>query len=214
MTASLLVFVKPPLPGLVKTRLAAGLGADAAADLYRALAERVLSQTAPAAGEYARVVFADGLAAVRAWLPREDCVPQSAGDLGRRMAQAFAWAFARGHERVVLIGTDAPELSRRHVQEAFAALATHDVVLGPARDGGYYLIALRGPCPELFTGIAWSTADVLDATLVRAAALGLDGERLSPLTDIDTLEDVRGEWPRLREWLPPALVARLAPALA
>jgi rSAM/selenodomain-associated transferase 1 len=213
MTASLLVFAKAPEPGLVKTRLAASVGAAAAADLYRVLAERVLAQTAPMGAEYVRVVVADGIDAARSWFPGEVCVPQAPGDLGARMAAAAAWAFGRGDERVVLVGTDVPGLGRAHVRAALQALDQHDLVLGPAMDGGYYLIALRRPQPELFEGIAWSTRAVFEATLARARRLGLRVTRLSSLGDIDTLEDLEREWPRMQAWMPPLLRSSLKTAL-
>jgi rSAM/selenodomain-associated transferase 1 len=213
MSTSLLVFANAPAPGLVKTRLAASVGVLVAADLYRALAERVLAQTVPVGDEYARVVVADGIEAARMWLPGEVCVPQASGDLGARMATAVAWAFDRGAARVVLVGTDAPGLGRAHVRAALQALDRHDLVLGPAMDGGYYLIALRRPQPELFDGLAWSTRAVFAATLARARGLRLRVTRLSSLGAIDTLEDLEREWPRLQGWLPPALLEVLQAAI-
>ena len=108
------------------------------------------------------------------------------------MAAAFEDAFGRGVQRAALIGSDVPAPSRHHVREAFDALGTHDVVLGPARDGGYYLVALDRPRPELFAGMAWSTPEVLH----RAARLGLRVTVLETLGDVDTIEDVRREWTR------------------
>ncbi len=212
----LLVFVKPPRAGLVKTRLARDLGADAAAALYRALAERVREQTAPRDGEYARVFFfapAEERREIEAWLPGETCVAQKGADLGERMAAAFAWAFARGTRPVVLIGTDAPDLTRAHVTEALAALAQNDVVLAPAQDGGYSLIGLGRPCPELFSDMNWSTPSVLADTLTRAQALGLLVATREPVFDIDTIEDLRDYWGRVQPMLPRALAQELAAKL-
>ena len=129
--------------------------------------------------------------------------PQPAGDLGHRMAAAFAEAFARGARRVAIIGTDVPWVSRDTVAEALAALDRDDVTLGPARDGGYYLRRPPRARPGLFADIAWSTAHVLPATLARARALGLRVHQLQPLTDLDTIADLRAEWPRLRRLLEP-----------
>jgi uncharacterized protein len=208
--ASLIVFVKAPRPGRVKTRLAAAIGDSAAAEIYRALAERVVEQTR---GPYARLLFADGVEEVQAWLPGELCISQQGEDLGARMASAFAWAFTRGHSRVVLIGTDAPDVDRADVQSAIEALEACDVVLGPAADGGYYLIALARPCPGLFDGVAWSTPTVLAATLGRAQTLGLRVTLLEPRADIDTADDLRRAWPQVSQWLSPALFERLTAAL-
>jgi uncharacterized protein len=198
---ALVVFVKHPAPGAVKTRLAAAIGAEAAAGLYRALAERVLEATTPRAGEYERLVLFDppqALAEMRAWLPGVRLMAQSAGDLGARISVAFARAFARGAERVALIGTDAQGVSRETVSGALAAVRAADVAIGPTEDGGYYLIALRQPKPELFAGIAWSTPRVAAQTRTRAATAGLTVTDLAPLRDLDTLEDLRAEWPALR----------------
>ena len=192
--------MKEPRAGAVKTRLAKALGPAGAAGLYRLLAEAVLDATVPRAAEYERLVFFDppGAAdALRAWLPGVRLLPQAGGDLGERMRDAFARAFRRGATRVALVGTDVPGVTRETVVSALGALDEADVVLGPAEDGGYYLMALASPRPELFTGIAWSTEAVLEATLARADEAGLGVRRLPPLRDMDTLGDLRAEWPRL-----------------
>jgi rSAM/selenodomain-associated transferase 1 len=197
---ALVVFVKHPLPGAVKTRLAAAIGPETAAELYRALAEHVLEATTPLAGEYERLVFFDppGAAeAMRAWLPGVRLIAQAGPDLGVRMAHAFARAFARGASRVAIVGTDAPGVSRQAVTDALAALDAADVVIGPAEDGGYYLLALGAPRPGLFAGIAWSTPTVASETRARAMAARLTVRELPTLRDVDTLDDLRGEWPRL-----------------
>lgn len=198
--SALVVFVKHPRPGAVKTRLAAAIGAEEAADLYRALVEHVLEATTPRPGDYERLVFFDppgALEEMRAWLPGVRLLPQGGGDLGERMADAFARAFARGARRVAIVGTDVPGVARETVSEALSALDAADVALGPAEDGGYCLLALREPRPELFSGIAWSTATVAAETRSRAAASGLTVRELPALRDLDTLEDLRGLWPRL-----------------
>jgi hypothetical protein len=102
------------------------------------------------------------------------------------------------------VGTDAPLVARETVLEAFRGLAKHDLVLGPAHDGGYYLLAVDRPRPELFQGIAWSTGAVLAATVERAGTLGLAVQLIEPLRDIDTFEDLRAEWPRLEPLLAPS----------
>lgn len=211
----LVVFVKEPRPGSVKTRLAAAIGDEDAAAVYRAMAEGVVAATVPEAGDYERLVFYDPPDAgerMRAWLPAGRLRRQGAGDVGARMADAFARCFARGAGRVAIVGSDAPGVGSAEAREAFAALAAHDVVLGPARDGGYWLVGLRAPQPALFAGIAWSTASVLDETLARAAAAGLSVARLGLRRDVDTLEDLRAEWPRVGPTLDPAVRARLARA--
>jgi rSAM/selenodomain-associated transferase 1 len=203
-TRALIVFLKHPEAGAVKTRLLPLLGAQTAAELYRALCEEVLRTTVPRRGEYERLVFfapPEAAEAVRAWLPGVRLFPQGGGDLGARMSAAFARAFDRGAERAAIVGTDSPAVSRATVTAALDALDEVDVVLGPAEDGGYYLLALRQPRPELFEGVAWSTGAVLEETVARAARGGLRVHRLAPLRDIDTPEDLRAEWPRLRSLL-------------
>jgi rSAM/selenodomain-associated transferase 1 len=198
---ALVVFVKHPVPGAVKTRLAGAVGPAAAAELYRALAEHVLASTTPGPGEYERLVFFDPPQArekMRAWLPGVRLMAQSEGDLGARLGDAMARAFARGASRVAVVGTDAPGLARDAVVAALDALDAADVAIGPSEDGGYYLLALRQPRAELFAGIGWSTPSVAADTRARAAAAGLLVHELAVLRDVDTIDDVRLEWPALR----------------
>lgn len=211
---TLLVFVKRPRPGEVKTRLAVDLGEEGAAAVYRALAEAEIAGTQPHEREYERRFLyapADAGSEVGAWLPGERVAPQQGVDLGARMATAFDDAFRRGAERVAIIGSDVPWVTRERVNRAFASLDEGDVVLGPCDDGGYYLLALSRPRPELFEGIAWSTPTVLQATLGRARARGLRVVMLDPLPDVDTLADIRRSWERLRPILPRSVATLLEP---
>jgi len=197
---TLVVFVKEPRPGAVKTRLAAEIGADAAALVYRALAEGALEATTPRPGEYERLVFFDppeARRALRAWLPGVSLRAQAGTDLGARLSDAFARAFGRGATRVAIVGSDIPGVTRETALGALDALAAADLVVGPAEDGGYYLIALREPHPELVRGIDWSTPAVLAQTLERAKASRLRVHALEPLRDVDTLADLRAAWPAL-----------------
>lgn len=196
----LLVFVKEPSPGQVKTRLAQAIGAKAAAELYRLLTEEVLRRTAPTGSEYRRLLFfapPQACPAIACWLPGETLVEQGEGDIGARMAAALEEAFRRGARRALLIGTDVPSLSRELLIEGFASLEEHDLVLGPAQDGGYYLVGLDRPQPALFRSIAWSTPSVLATTVERAGVLGLSVRLLDTLGDVDTVADLRREWGRL-----------------
>jgi uncharacterized protein len=147
---------------------------------------------------------------MESWFPGETWIAQEGPDLGARMSSAFDEAFGRGAERVAIVGGDVPGLSRDDVGVALAALQDHDLVLGPARDGGYYLIGLGQRRPALFEGVAWGTGSVFATTMERAAALGLSVRVLEERRDIDTLEDVRAEWARLR----PLLDMELANGLA
>ncbi|HEY7925129.1 MAG TPA: TIGR04282 family arsenosugar biosynthesis glycosyltransferase, partial [Vicinamibacteria bacterium] len=119
-------------------------------------------------------------------------------DLGARLTDAFARAFGRGATRVAIVGSDIPGVTRATALQALDALSAADLVVGPAEDGGYYLIALREPHPELVRGIDWSTPAVLAQTLERAKASGLRVHALEPLRDVDTLADLRAAWPALK----------------
>jgi uncharacterized protein len=193
----LLVFLKWPEPGLAKTRLIGALGPEAAAGVYRLLAEAEMGATRPQAGEYDRLLCfspAEAEARIQGWFPGEAVWPQPEGDLGHRMSEAFAQGFRQGAERVAIIGTDVPAVARATVQSAFRALDSADLVLGPAHDGGYYLLALARHRAELFLGIAWSTSKVLAATRARAASLGLRTHLLEAMNDVDTIDDLATAW--------------------
>ncbi|HEX4575659.1 MAG TPA: TIGR04282 family arsenosugar biosynthesis glycosyltransferase [Gemmatimonadales bacterium] len=189
------IFVKAPVPGHVKTRLADDIGPSGAAQLYWRLGRQVVAVSV-GSGYRTTVWFTPARrgSLVRHWLDAVGPVtfqPQRGRTLGSRLAHAFATEFAAGARRVVMIGSDCPGVDRRLVRLAFAALRDHDLVLGPARDGGYYLIGLAAPEPALFRAIAWSTAAVTSQTKARASALGLGFRLLKPLRDVDTAPDAR-----------------------
>jgi rSAM/selenodomain-associated transferase 1 len=212
----LLVFLKEPRPGAVKSRLAARLGPDEAAAVYRAIADEEIRRTAPRDDEYERWLLFDPDDAgprLRDWLPGQRLQPQGDGDLGTRMERAFAEAFRGGARRAALIGTDVPMLARTDVLDALESLDVHDVAVGPAADGGYYLLALKGPAPELFRGVPWSTPHVLAATLDRAARLGQSVRVLRTLGDVDTADDLASDWDRIAPLLPADLRRRVAARL-
>lgn len=192
--AHLLVFARVPALGRVKSRLAAGVGEPAALAVYHELLA-ITNAAVVAAGVPATVWLADAAGAeptaaeTREWAAHSaKCQPD--GDLGARMAGAFAAAFGAGAGRVAIIGTDCPGLRDTHLNQAFALLETHDLVLGPATDGGYYLLGLRQPQPELFQNKTWSTASVLADTLTDIRRLGLRVALLSELRDVDTAQDL------------------------
>ncbi len=186
---ALVLFARAPVPGRVKTRLARSIGAEAAARIYRAMVEDLLA--AHRGRSYRLVVATDGhRRAFNGLLDGIDTVAQGSGGLGERMARVFR-ALLREHSRVVVAGTDLPDLGAREVQRALRLLRDHDGVLGPAEDGGYYLIGLKEPA-DLFSSIPWSTSQVLDRTLRRADRLGLGVALLPKRADVDTMEDLRG----------------------
>lgn len=193
-----MVFVKAPRPGEVKTRVAQTTGAERACDVYRQLVATLLKSLSPLREVELRFAPDDAAAEIEPWLrPGWVAVPQGEGDLGARLERAFADAFAAGAERVVIVGSDCPDVKTSDVRTAWRELQTHDVAVGPAMDGGYWLIGLRAPQPELFRGIPWSSELVLGRTLERARALGLKIQLLRILSDIDTEADwnahVRGD---------------------
>ncbi|RTQ52393.1 glycosyltransferase [Hymenobacter gummosus] len=190
MTEHLLIFARYPELGKVKTRLAAGLGAAAALEAYEQLLAHTEAAVAPLAA--ARTLWLAAVppaGAAPLWPGTAQQLQPTAADLGQRIAHAFDAAFASGARRVVIIGTDCPGLSTAILEAAFRALHEHDVVLGPAADGGYYLLGLQQPQPTLFAGLQWSTDSVLRDTLALAARQGLTVAQLPTLRDVDTAED-------------------------
>ena len=193
--AALLVFAKAPHPGAVKTRLAATAGHDVAAEAYRRMGRMIAVQLADAPAEMT-VCFdpPDAEPEMRRWLdplPRR-YVPQGDGDLGERMSRMVSRALTGPNRasRVVVVGTDAPAVDADAVARALTALDSADAVLGPSNDGGYYLVGLKAPCPDLFRSIPWSTSGVLNATATRARDLGLEVTYLEAQTDMDTAADL------------------------
>jgi rSAM/selenodomain-associated transferase 1 len=191
----LLVFAREPVLGRVKTRLAAGVGAEEALAVYRELL--ALTAAAVAAAQVpATVWLAETPAAVDPAQARPEWpglpwrVQPAAGALGERMAHAFGEAFAAGASRVVIIGTDCPGLSAELLRQAFDELLHAEVVVGPADDGGYYLLGMNKLHTELFANKDWSTATVLPDTLADAAHLGLRVAQLPTLHDVDSAQDL------------------------
>ncbi len=189
----LLLILKAPRPGTVKTRLAADIGPAAATALYRHLVERQLAALPPDWPVEIHHAPSDASAEMRIWLgPTPTYFPQSDGSLTERLISAASTAHTRRpNASLLFIGGDCPTLDRETLHATAHALATHDVVLGPATDGGYYLIGLRRPEPTLFTDIPWSTEHVLTRTLEKISTLGLTHILLPPKDDIDTLADLR-----------------------
>ncbi len=191
----LILFTRYPEPGKTKTRLIPVLGAEGAATLQRQMTEQMLAEANKLQAFYpllAEVHFTGGNESLmQEWLGSKLIYQrQCEGDIGCRMALAFQASFQAGMDRVVIIGIDCPDLNAQLLAEAFQTLRQHDLVLGPALDGGYYLIGLRRMIPELFTGIRWSTAEVLQQTLNIAEKLELSIAKLPWLSDIDRPEDL------------------------
>jgi rSAM/selenodomain-associated transferase 1 len=188
----LIVFAKAPVPGQAKTRLAPALGFDGAARLASTMLEHTLACGAESAIGRLELCCSPNTSHPQFQLAGSAGVAlteQGDGDLGARMERALSRALEQ-YQRVVLIGTDAPLLDAQVLRSAAAALHEHDVVIAPASDGGYVLIGLARRAPELFEGIAWSSAQVMAQTRERIAAAGLSLHELSTLHDIDEPQDL------------------------
>ena len=192
----IIIFTRFPVPGLTKTRLIPALGPEGACRLQRELTEKVVAQVQQLKKSYPLMMeihFSGGSRKLMAeWLGRNlEYEIQGAGDFGARMRRAFQKGFRKGWKQVVLIGSDLPDLTPSIIRESFERLADHDLVLGPARDGGYYLIGLKTPRPELFSNsIVWGTGEVLKNTLTMTDRLGLKTALLTMLRDVDRPEDL------------------------
>jgi hypothetical protein len=191
----LVVFTRYPEPGKTKTRLIPALGPEGAAAVQQRMTRYTLDSARTIAKELSVAVevrFAGGDSEKMAACFGSDLAyrPQGHGDLGCRMMCAFRDAFEEGAEQVAIIGTDCPDLTAETIGDAFKKLATRDLVLGPANDGGYYLIASRSAIPQLFDAIPWGVEEVLDETVRRAQSLGLSTDLLRRLSDVDRPEDL------------------------
>ena len=188
------LFVRQPIPGRVKTRLARDLGNKAACDLYRTMVADVIESIKTCG--LPLYLFHDGQDAgllPREWLDAaEDVISQQGDSLGERMTAAFEFLFSIGRERVILVGSDIPGIDAELLQSASAAIDRYDVVFSPVFDGGYCLVSSKHTSfnHSLFCNIPWSTDNVLGATLCRCKADGISYSLLDYRQDIDTLNDV------------------------
>ena len=191
----LIVFTRYPEPGVTKTRLIPVLGPQGAAELQRRMTEHAVRHALAVPRRVTAAVevrYAGGdEARMRQWLGRGIAYrTQEGADLGERMASAFGAAFAAGVRSAALVGTDVPGVTAALLERALTELERAGLVLGPAADGGYYLIGLRRPAPHLFSAMPWGTASVLERTLERAGGLGLRASLLPVLDDVDGPADL------------------------
>jgi len=208
----LILFLRLPAKGLVKTRLAETIGDEAALDLYRCLVSDTLAAVRRA-GRAPLVFFhPPGLGPAIDWLGGGvTCLPQEGGDLGMRMLAAFRKVFSLpACSRAVLIGSDLPDLPPAFIDEAFERLKSQDAVIGPAHDGGYYLIGFRrgAVLPAAFEGIEWGGRGVFEATMAVFRKEGVSVHVLPHWDDIDVYEDVKALYDRLRD-LPPGRLSTI-----
>jgi hypothetical protein len=190
----LMLFTRYPQPGQTKTRLIPYLGQHGAATLQRHMTEYLFEQMQGLRQHAVQteVHFSGGsFAQMQRWLGSQGLYrPQGSGGLGQKLIAAFQQGFQAGLRRIVIIGSDCPSIEPQQILHALQRLQHHDVVIGPATDGGYYLIGLRQVMPELFQDIAWGTDTVFQQTVAAAQQLQRTVSYLEPLTDIDRPEDL------------------------
>ena len=199
-TCCVLFFLRFPEPGKVKTRLAAGVGEEHALELYRCFVLDTLAML-ETLNSHLILCFTpdDARKDMIRWLGgQREYLAQQGEDLGERMDAAFTHAFSRGYSRVLLVGSDIPDMSRDTLQQGFCSLQDHDACLAPATDGGSYYIGFTrsGYCPEVFQNMAWSTHEVCAQTRQRLGSCGVSVDLLPPAGDVDTMEDLVAFWQR------------------
>lgn len=212
---SILVFLKSPVPGTVKTRLAKTIGASQATQIYKTLVISQLSRLPKNSQVEIHYAPSEANYSFRKWLgPGFAYFPQVEGNLGDRMRTAISSAFERGAREVICIGADCPSLLQIHFEQTQDYLSNEkdDLVIGPANDGGYYMIGLRRNIVGLFDGVRWSSDHTLEDTLRNARKANLRVRLLETMNDIDTLQDLRlaieeGHLPPMR--LPPEFISNV-----
>jgi rSAM/selenodomain-associated transferase 1 len=193
---AIIVFTKFPVEGKVKTRLAKNMGNKFAVSFYRVCAEHTFKELVKVkeTGSELFLFFSEEneTEQVMKWVGNNfNYYSQQGADLGLKMYNAFDTVFKRGYKKVIIIGTDTPDVSMNIVQSAISVLDNYSVVIGPANDGGYYLLGFKSKLIDLFTGIEWSTDSVFDNTIKKLNNSKVNYFMLDELTDIDTLEDLQ-----------------------
>lgn len=190
-----ILFMKAPVKGQVKTRLASAIGDEHALELYSLFIRDTLFMLDAACIDYLITYYPQsGLPVLKALVGDSiRCMPQRGGDFGDRLLNSFLDAFSLGYSEVVLIGSDSPDLPSSIIQKAFATLSEADAVIGPAVDGGYYLIGFKRSSflPEAFTGFEWSTDKVFSATVSKIESSGMRVCALQKWGDVDTIDDLK-----------------------
>ena len=189
MKRAVIVFQKSPEEGKVKTRLAKDIGYKKATDIYIFLLTHTHQQVQKVDADVF-VYFQGGINENYMVLPRYYLAHQEEGDLGKKMEAAFSEVFNYGYREVLIIGSDCFELDSEIIEEGFGALATHDLVIGPAVDGGYYLLGMKKLNSPLFRNKPWSTSSIAELTFSEASSQGMSIYKLPTLRDVDTLDDL------------------------
>ena len=188
--STLIIFTKPPVPGMVKTRLAATLGEEKALDVFNRLQSHTKKIISPIQC-HKKIFYADHIPEKDLWYgTTPDTFVQSGDGLGERMQNAFRHAFDNDNQKIILIGSDIADIETKDIDEAFQALEEHEVVLGPAKDGGYYLIGMTKFLPFLFINKKWSHPDLLSDTIHDLHSANISFQLLTPRQDIDFYEDL------------------------
>ncbi len=192
--SQLIIFYRNPELGKVKTRLAAQIGDAKAFSIYLLLADHTRSITEKLL-MHKTLFYSDHIDKKDNWSNKKyKKHVQSGKDLGAKMANSFEVGFIAGYKSICIIGSDCFELTSNIITEAFLKLQTHDVVIGPARDGGYYLLGMNKLNPELFYNKHWSSDTVLSSTLDDLKILGLDFWQLKTLNDVDEEKDLPADF--------------------
>jgi len=188
MQAALIIFVRNPVLGKVKTRIAATIGDENALAVYKHLLHHTKNITAGV--QVTRFVFfADEIATNDLWNGYEKCL-QSGSNLGERMSNAFECLFEKGFTKIIIIGSDCFELDEKIISGAFLKLNEYETVIGPATDGGYYLLGIQSPFKNLFENITWSSNSVFDETIKQIEQRNLSLFLLPSLNDVDEAKDI------------------------
>ena len=188
---ALIVFVRYPEPGKVKTRLAKETNENFACDVYKIWAENIFREVKPLKYFNNYVFYSEEKdeAKIIKWTNNEFVYfPQQGNDLGERMLNAFRIVLNQQNQKAIIIGTDIPDLSKEIILEAAGALDENDIVIGPSYDGGYYLLGMKKVIPHLFQNVEWSSNSVFSSTISKARSTNLKLKELQPLHDIDTKE--------------------------
>lgn len=189
----LMIFLKPFIEGKVKTRLAKSIGNKKALEVYKALVYHTLKEAKKLPDNVKIYYFYSEDPSNSNKVPGEHKFHiQEGTTLGDKMAAAFDWAEQQAYSKKIIIGSDCAELSVVNLNEAFSKLGNHEMVIGPAKDGGYYLIGMKKLYPEIFRGIQWSTNSVYNSTIDKIESNALSYATLEILSDIDDVEDLKG----------------------
>lgn len=188
---ALIVFVKNPELGKVKTRLANSVGATKALSVYKDLLE-FTKRVIPS--ELSVYVFHSPVLLEELFWSGSENELQCEGDLGLKMKTALQQVFSKGATKVCLIGSDCFEISEEHIKSAFKALDSNDLVFGPAKDGGYYLVGMKQMHAEVFEGMPWSRSNLLEKTITKIKGLKLNYKLMETLNDVDFVEDLPSDY--------------------